>query len=212
MPGPNLIYACPVCGQGVEVGSTSSGNNFRAILYSDCMEVAPFFPYHPNETKCHKCGTIFDFNEETFVNDLANILFSTKNLDEFWKYCNQLEGATFLSVEDYQKKIELKNGCEESNRLKMWHTANGTYGGYDPLSVDSEQYIDNCKKLIEMLKETNNSKRKIILAELYRNIGDFESCVKIISNMEEEYDWLKEPYLENCRCLNKSTFVLRRNG
>lgn len=205
IPGPKLVYACPNCGEKIIVGSIESGNTFGATLFSDGMQRAPMLPQYPDETKCKKCGTIFGFTEKTFVSE-ANALYRSSRMKGENLIIHQ---ATFLQVEDYQTKIELNQGSEERNRFLMWHTANGTYGAYGQRSVDTEQYIDNCKKLIEMIKDTDDSNRKITLAELYRNIGDFESCERIISNLEAEFDWVKEPFLDKCREMNIDTFILR---
>jgi hypothetical protein len=198
MPGRNRVYGCPSCGQKVIVGSLGSGNNIGAILYSDGMQFAPMLPEYPRETKCKECGIIFEFNNRTLLKLLACELSWEPN-------CND---AIFLTVKDYKEKIDLNQGDEKQNRLMMWHTANGTYGGHG-ISTDTDLYIDNCKKLISLLKDSQDAYGKITLAELYRNIGNFESCVKIVSSLNNDMDWLKNSYFEQCAVQNTKTFILR---
>lgn len=198
MPGRNRVYGCPSCGQKVIVGSLGSGNNIGVILYSDGKQFAPMLPEYPRETKCKECGTIFEFDKQTLLKMLACELSWESD-------CN---AATFLTVKDYKEKIDLNQGYEKQNRLMMWHTANGTYGGHG-ISTDTDLYINNCKKLISLLKDVQEDDEKITLAELCRNIGDFRSCADIISSLDNELDWLKEPYLKQCAAKNKQTFILR---
>lgn len=196
--GRKIVYSCSACGRKVKVGSIESGNNCGAILYSDGMQDAPMLPQYPEETKCKQCGKIFDFNEKTLV----KILNSAFSLEP------DCDRATFLEVDDYKKKIELNQGDEKQNRLKMWHTANGTYGSYYR-SENNDLYKENCNRLIHILKGSQDLNDKITMAELHRNIGDFDTCVDIISSLNSELKWLQNAFLKQCDAKNTETFVLR---
>lgn len=199
LPGKNMVYGCPQCGRKVIVGSLQSGNNAGAILYSDGMQDAPMLPQFPCETKCKKCGTIFDFKKQTLVKILNSPLAFEPDCDD----------AAFLTIEDYNTKIESNQGDECQNRLMMWHTANGTYGK-QKRRADTDLYQDNCKRLIDLLIDTQDIDEKIMLAELYRNIGDFDSCVNAISLLDGELEWLKRKFIRQCVAKNPHTCIIKK--
>lgn len=108
----------------------------------------------PSETKCQNCGIFFDLRFPNYVED-RRVLFS-----------EEVVHAETLTIEDYIKKIELHLGYELINRLNMWRYANT-----NSKAIITEQYRENCKRLIEMLEHTKIDREKLILAELYRNTG-----------------------------------------
>ena len=194
MPGPNLVYGCPKCGRKVMNRSIASGNTFGATLFSDGTRVAPMLPEYPREAKCKGCGTFYDFNKENFIRVIE--LFDPTE-------CN-CDYAMFLTIKEYQEKINLNIGDETQNRLKVWQLSNKKLE-----IVDTEAYKENCERLIELLQNAQDVNAKITLAELYRNIGGFQKCSAIINSLSEDYDWLKENFLEQCAAKNTKTFAFK---
>ena len=47
-----------------------------------------------------------------------------------------------------------------------------------------------------------------MIAELYRNLGQFEQCLEIINNLPSNFEWLKDKFNENCDKKNKLVFRL----
>ena len=134
-----IIYECPHCGAGAGVNSIMSGNNLGAKLCSDGVEIAPMLPFYPVETRCQRCKKIFAFKKETYKEDYE---------------------ATFLLAEDYIEKINNNIGDEKYNREMIWHVQNGTYGNSSN-KIDEQLYIENCKKLITLLQNSEDDFTKI---------------------------------------------------
>ena len=195
LPGPNLVYGCPNCGRKVLVKSMTSGNTSGATFYSDGTMDAPMLPKYPKEAKCKSCGTFFDFCKKNFVKKLENWMSNEPDCD--W--------AEFLAVEDYIEKIKLKQGSEIANRLIIWQLANKSSE-----TIETERYRENCGRLIELLKDTNEYDFKVTLAELYRNIGAFDKCSDIINALNSDFNWLKNAFYEQCATKNTKTFTLPR--
>ncbi|NLB60990.1 MAG: hypothetical protein GX802_00960 [Clostridiales bacterium] len=197
LPGKDRIYACPSCGQKVWVRTLMTGNTAGAVLHSDGAIVMPFLPVFPSEVKCKKCGLIFKFCKDLFVKEL--------NLRDPWE--SDWESADLLTPEDYQEKIQL-NQCEEiRNRIYLWHTANGTYGNHEK-STDTALYVENCKRLIDLFSD--NEHQRVFIAELHRNIGEFDTCMEILATLEDNERFPKRLYIEQCEAKNRETFVVKR--
>jgi hypothetical protein len=71
-------------------------------------------------------------------------------------------------------------------------------------------YDLNCKKLIEIL-DKNNHDEKVMIAELFRNLGNFAACDSILETItEEKHNWIKIQLKEECKKNNKDVIELRQ--
>ena len=201
LPGPALFYKCPKCERLTTKGSLLSGNTFGAILYSDGKQIAPMLPESPEIVKCKKCRTFFWLNEENEVN------CDSHDADE----------AEFLSVYDYYEAIDsnVYNNEDELQylRVKLWWTFNDRIRENKDLFLkenDKEIYEQNCLDLINLL-EQNNINYKIMVAELYRNLGKFDECKNILESIKDEkYNWIKGLLETECTKNNNIIIILRQ--
>lgn len=201
--GPDKYYKCPNCGAYLYTHTLLSGNTFGAREYSDGKMVAPMLPEYPNLTKCGGCGTIVmlkllkPFSDETphqpqqqevelsLWGKLKNIVCRTKK--------NRSYECEHLGIADLYKALALFPEDELYIRLKIWRAYNDKCR-YDELFVmcdkfnidhinckflDSKEYQSNCLALLNLLNKDNREER-ILLAELYRNLGNFKECMALI--------------------------------
>jgi hypothetical protein len=207
LPGPIFIYHCPKCDNQIYNESVASGNTFGAVLYSDGKAIKPNYPDYPTLTKCSKCNTIFWLNKsnETGAYNM------NPSLNEKLK---NIEKARFLNVYEYCDAIEsilFNTKMEEKNlRLEIWWCFNDRdRKGEQLFSSEADKLIwnKNALILIELL-DANDINQKISIAELYRNLGNFEKCQEILNCIEtSDFDWLKEAFEKECE--NKNTKVFR---
>jgi hypothetical protein len=47
--------------------------------------------------------------------------------------------------------------------------------------IEQKQWEDNCRQLLKLFDEN-----KIIYAELHRNLGEFDECIKILDDTDAE--------------------------
>ena len=74
-------------------------------------------------------------------------------------------------------------------------------------SDDEEKYRNNILKLLALIVPDDTDK-KFMKAELYRNLGDFESCLQMIETIEAgESDNLKGDFIDACTNKNKNLFI-----
>jgi hypothetical protein len=63
-------------------------------------------------------------------------------------------------------------------------------------------------KLLSLLDPTDLD-QKIMIAELHRTLGDFQACIDIIKDIDEEdLKGLKEKFIMECKRKNRRVFEL----
>jgi len=198
LPGPSHIYQCPNCDNLIKRGSLMSGNTFHSKLYSDGKRVAPMLPEFPDLTKCVKCGTILWLSKMKAIGTLK--LGDKQNTP--WKNADE---AGFLSLDEYF--IALNNGMAKTVedelfiRRKIWWAYNDRVRNGASLfddEGDESRWGENCAELIKLL-DSEDTNQRIMIAELRRNLGDFEACLAIIEQIEDDaLTWLKDIFIAEC--------------
>lgn len=208
LQGPNYIYQCPKCDNLLSKGSLDSGNTFGTKMYSDGNRISPMLSEFPNLTKCSKCNTIFWLSK---MKELGSYELG-KNINEQWRAA---EEAKFLTVYEYFTALETLISITKDDELFirrriLWHFNDKTRIG-EPLfssKTDENLWLDNIKTLLDLL-DINDINEKILLAELNRNLGNFERCVGILDSIEmTNLVWLKKAYKNECDIKNTKVFQL----
>ena len=211
LPGPDEIYKCPKCSNLLKRGSLMSGNTFGATLYSDGKQVAPMLPEFPNLTKCKKCDTILWLNE---IKEIGTCEAWSEKTKPKWKNADY---ADFLSITDLFRALELdvvKNdkGKELSVRHRIWWAFNDRIrSGRKEMYVQEIEEVlwkQNCLRLIELL-DTKDVNQRIMIAELYRNLGKFDECMELINSLDNNLDWIVEKFKAECDNKNKLLIQIR---
>jgi hypothetical protein len=209
LPGPNYVYKCPNCGNLLTTGSLMSGNTFDAKIFSDGKRIAPMLPEFPNLTKCKKCDTFFWLSK---LKEIGTYKRGDKKSSD-WEMADK---ADFLDIEDYFKALNdnfAENRQEELFiRIRIWWAYNDRKRDGRNQFIDENDEIkwrENCNKLISLFDQSDLN-QKIMVAEIHRNLGDFENCITIIQSVDNEnLNWLKEKFINECKRKNK--WVLELN-
>jgi len=202
-PGPNYVYKCPNCGNLLTKESIISGNTFGAKIFSDGKRIAPMLPEFPDLTKCKKCNTIFWLSK---LKEIGTYNWGD-NVNSEWENAEEVE---FLEIEDYFNAINkgiAENKDEEFYiRQRIWWAYNDRIRkGQEIFNDKSDElrWIKNVKKLKELLDHSDIN-QKIMIAEINRNLGDFDNCIGVIQSIDnDELNWLKEKFLHECKRKNK---------
>lgn len=208
--GPNLIYQCPHCGNYLQKGSLQSGNTFGAKLYSDGKQMAPMLVRFPDIVQCNQCAHYL------WLSKLEQVGIVERNQEASAEWANAYP-VDFLKRDAYFKVLE--SGIVENEedelfvRTQLWHSYNDKLRirKRDLLFKDEQEEMkwrENCIRLIALL-DSSDVNDTIMIAELYRNLGDFDRCMEIINRIEnDELDWLKEKFSEACEAKNRWVFEL----
>ena len=174
LPGPNYVYKCPNCGNLLTKGSLMSGNTFGAKIFSDGKRIAPMLPVYPKITKCKKCNTIFWLSKSK---EIGTFEWGDNNNSQ-WQNADKAE---FLEIDDYYNAINkgiAENSKEELFiRQRIWWAYNDKIRkGQKIFNDESDElrWIDNVRKL-KILLDQSDINQKIMIAEINRNLGDFEN-------------------------------------
>ena len=210
IPGDDYIYKCPKCSNFLKRGSNVSGNTFGATFYSDGKMIAPMLPEFPDLTKCTKCDTILWLSD---MKEVATCDVWDEKCKPKWKNADRVE---FLDVNDLLRFLELdsmKNDEEKEKmiRFQIWWAFN------DRIRADKEIFVQetdealweqNIRRLMELF-DTEDVSQKIMTAELHRNLGEFDECMKLINSLDSEFDWIIEKVKIECENKNKLLIELR---
>ena len=207
--GPNYIYKCPNCGNLLKKRSLSSGNTLGAEVFSDGKRIAPMLREFPNLTKCKKCGSFF------WLSKLQEIGTYEWGQDEnpLWENADEAE---FLRIDEYFAAINTgiaENDKEELEiRQRIWWSFNDRLRDNRKIFIDEGDELNwrmNINELMKLIDQTDNNKI-IVLAELNRNLGNFEKCISLIQSIDnEKYIWIKEKFLAECE--QKHKYVIKLN-
>lgn len=187
-----------------------TANTFGAKLYSDGKSIAPMFPDVPEITKCSICEGIFWLKNQKEIGE--------RNLWDEESEWKDVKGAEFLTIYEYQSALD--NKIYESKddeiylRQRIWWGFNDRVRFDEPIftsETDEKLWLDNIKKLLELL-DINELEEKIMIAELYRNIGEFQKCIEIVTVLENtELDWIREALVSECLEKNRSVVQLNQS-
>ena len=196
---PDSIYKCPNCGSLFKRGSLISGNTFGAKLYSDGKTDAPMLPEFPVLTICRKCNTLLDIRA---LKEIEKAEIHSQHIE--YKY---IPNANFLEMNDLYRALEKFPEYELDIRLDIWWKWNRS------TILEEKQYEDNCRALLKLL-DPKDENQKIMMAELWRNLGEFNKCMELINSLpvhnnrngNSNWNELKWIFERECKRENKHIF------
>ena len=210
LPGPIIIYQCPKCDNLLYRESLMSGNTFGAKSYSDGKRIAPMLPSFPNLTICSKCNTVFWIKDAIEVGSYE--WENDEGINENWKNAQKVR---FLTIEEYSETLHtlIPSTLEDLIYISQeiwWGFNDRIRNGEELFSSDSDKelWTENVNSLLELL-DLNNVNQKIMIAELYRNMGRFEKCMEVLGSIEiPQLSWLKTKFEKECNDKNTKVFLL----
>ena len=195
-----LAYMCPACGNYYFESAVCSYSNFGAVCFSDGSYIGGYKPCWL--TKCPRCKQyiakrhLFKLPKPVMLREMLRTGkgYSLSNTGEQYGYFDHLYSEE-KGVELWEDVIKQglyfpvlvreweKRECDQLMYISLWRSYN-----HDEKREKGAAYTEVCKKLIELL-HGKNDEEKILLAELYRNIGEFEESQKYLDgvNNTERY-------------------------
>jgi hypothetical protein len=232
---PALLYNCPLCGNVISNQSILSGNSRGTIAYSDGRNLSPNMWQFPLLSKCRKCDTIFWLYGGK--HDSKDFDYFDDNVDKNIKDEIKVDVAKFLTLKEYFKALDQKlyTTYEEelyirqriwwgfNNRLrnviswrhfhlKIWwgfHIIIKPIAKLFTSQKNKKLWKDNAVKLLSLLNP-ENIHQKIMIAEIQRNLGNFEKCLKTVESInDEEFSFIKISFVRKCALKNRDVFELK---
>jgi hypothetical protein len=189
--------------------SVISGNTYGSKIFSDGKRIAPMLPDFPELTKCKQCNTIFWLSK---MKEIGTYEWGD-NKNPKWQ---NTDDAEFLTIDDYFQALEAgmaEDKNEESYiRQQIWWTYNDRVRNGENMCKNEEDELrwrENVSILLSLL-DLDDLTQKIMMAEINRNLGNFENCMNIVESIDnDELNWLKEFFFTECK--RKNTLVVALN-
>jgi len=205
--GDPIIYICPTCDKQMAMLTYRSYTVHHSEVYSDGYNTGkPNFT--PDLAKCPYCDTLF-FRHNAKETKVAN----RKKIEDI----KRPERSDLLKA----TKENITKTWQEKKQLyeDLWRIFNhGTRKGAG-VFTDHELTIwkDICSELLLLSKKALKNKSEkstdhdnllIQVAELHRNLSEFGKCLKLLDKLSNDWDWLKEQFVRECKTKNPFTFEL----
>lgn len=221
LPGPEYIYKCPKCGNLLKNESVMSGNTFGAKFYSDGKAISPMLPENIILTSCKKCDAMFWLSQ---LKELGFIGWDTSE-NPGWENADELK---LLTITEYLNALKIGIAKDKKSEIfireQIWWLYNDRIRNDQKIFKDENDeliYIENINRLKQLVKPSiiisiikaifnrNVNKQKLTLAELNRNLGNFEDCMKILKSVDDKVlNVYRDKIMHECSKNNKYVFEI----
>lgn len=186
-PGPNLLVTCPQCKAEKSLMTIVSGNSLGALLWSDSYQYAPMAPSLSPVQKCLDCRSYFMLSEAPYRYSENQ---SDYSLDTGFLPYKEIKAALLELV-----KTDLSKEEEIQLRLEYLHRFNDAFRDSEKVNLPPQLIMDkereeedfglhhiNLERLISLIE--GQPHHNLLLAELYRENGDFDKAVSELKDFE----------------------------
>jgi hypothetical protein len=186
-----------------------SGNTIGAKIYSDSKRIAPMLPEFPAITKCNKCQKIFWVSEAKKIGSYEfNVPFDHKEWED-------VQRVSFLSYLEYYSVLNTNLIRSKSDEIFirtriLWEYNDSYRKGRTTHESEEGKMIkkENIEVLLALLDKTNEN-QKLFMAELYRNIGQFEESLALLNTINnEKLNRIKARMIDECKKQNTLVFLV----
>lgn len=201
LPGPCRIVKCPYCGKKKELMSLRTGNNLVTELWSDGKLINPMLPSISFVQKCPQCKKFYlpDRLDAIYAKDGRWTM--ERGLLDFYELQKALNALaeTITTDEQYTIRMMLLHAYNDNEQLAL---KNG----------NELFFRENIHWLLEHWKQ--NEDNLWLKAELYRELGDFDTAEEILTSysLEGNLEYIRQRILEMVQSKNSKVFrITSRN-
>lgn len=170
------IYKCPHCGALKTICAINSGNSIGIVQWSDLKTLYPMMLKASLVQCCPSCEKYFLRSKDTYYG-AANSYACRAS----WGH------LSYPSLREAFEQLSFNNEEEiKAVRIMLMHAHNDLYGGCDGTmsrdSASTEQldfFSDNAHAIIKLCNQDNPQER-LLMAELYREMGQFSNATDIL--------------------------------
>ncbi|MDE7414489.1 MAG: hypothetical protein K2N05_11990 [Muribaculaceae bacterium] len=212
IPGPPIILECPECGVGKELMSIVSGNTFGASQWSDLYMEAPMLPQLSPVQKCYECGSYFFISQAKSQYDNEKGISDTSDTGRL-SFPEMKEALCLLEKDSLSKEDEMAIRFEflhRYNDLFRFEQRELGQSIHSRSEEDQKLHKENLKGIIALLDPSNDDDL-ILIAELYRESGDFDKAISILNNYRpsnERQETFLRKLIEKVREKDEKVFLI----
>lgn len=197
--GHPLIVICPACGQEHRQTNLLSGNTFGGMFWSDGSSFSPMMPDVPYFSVCSSCRHFFCVKRCEQFESTDESVYELPSL----QHPDRKDLSDALTRRLFEGKDE-----EIYLRTRLWWSMNNINGQEieNQGNSDDKAYLENARALLNLLT-TNNQYELLTMAELHRNLREFDTCLSLLSLIDEKrLEERKHQIEEACRKHSSNTF------
>ena len=197
--GEPVYRACDSCGRPIEIVPLLSGNTLGGTLWSDGYMDTPQLPEQPLLARCRGC------NQIVCLADLASVELQDRPSGD------SEHGYLVLGVEDFRELLTALDDVSQEYqayvRIKFWHLSNDRRRHDKPDLPLAAEERGNLLSLLELLG--NDDASRLMKAEIYRELGEFELSAAILTEpFSERLDALVMKLAQLVAAQNKQLAVV----
>ncbi len=193
LPGPVIVNECPKCHGLVLRRTLASGNTIGAKRWTDGEFRARMLPTTPSLVRCGHCKQVTWKDEfkkiDSYESYLGFLVFSEDENDKQRmqeaevkqdKYDNlsYFEEPSPEELVEYISRSTLSDDKELYTRTRIWRKWNDARRDDDSFKPLHEAERLNLSRIVKLIEAT--SENTLILAEAYRELGDFRRAKNIL--------------------------------
>lgn len=216
----STILTCPHCGKYVRTLEILSYHVFETVLFSDGKaDTTPILPNVSRILICPECNEVFWKDDAEQVADSNNEMDKLKSVsvpgDLFAvRNSEDLLGQARYYFNLIKENFANNNERETYLRILLWHELNDIVRYNIPvkLTVLEERELILRENLLNLIKtfDPTYEEEKLLLAEMYRELGEFEFSQKILEAIrEQDFFDKKNELLKACNRKNIRVFKLK---
>lgn len=186
IPGEYQVVACPHCQGLAKYMTLTSGNTIGARLWSDGKEEAPMLPRPPAVVRCRHCAECYWLADAEKVGSLDPWNDEERPANPVWDAAQEVEAPTEEEYYRALRKNLAKDRQQERNlRVLAWWRRNDAFrddseaGAMAPMPSPCRE---NLEALAGLLQEDDENDC-IMRAEVFRELGEFDSARQILSRL-----------------------------
>ncbi|MGY6521306.1 MAG: hypothetical protein ACXIUD_06225 [Mongoliitalea sp.] len=189
--GDTNVYFCPHCSGAVLQERVTSANGIGARYYSDGLVKGPYLPRIVLVTRCGHCSQIFWLDEILLLDKIEDE--PTDQLAINKSVFFRLHGTYAFHLDKEGLMEALHEKCFRTPQEEVYLRQRLLWLLNEPL-LSSENFPneehqltwkENCMVLIQLLKPVSEHEF-LLLAELYRNIQDFDACMDTLDRVTDK--------------------------
>ena len=186
------IVACPRCASVYKNHIIGSYNTFGAIPYSD-GHTEGILPNFISVIKCHNttCNFFFQLNDAKVLGEILKD-DTKESFPDNWVTATTLYNYRIERAE-LEEALETEFSSNRSNEilvrtllLRRFNDAFREDRTWQLSENDKIKFENNLDRLIELNKTEKSDTAQLFLAELYRERGDFASCIELLKKIKNK--------------------------
>ena len=202
------LYKCPHCG-ALKFLRLAYGYDFDSVVrWSDTKKYYPQIQKPSYVQRCPACKKYYFKDDET--------LYKT----DIHCTCDVAWGRlTYQSLRDAFEQLSPKGKDEKQIRMMLLHAHNDLYGGCEEAkpraeaSIEEQQFFEENVQALILMANINDPYDRLLMAELYREMGQFEEAIRILRepfdyNLYLNLDAIRKQILKQAEKHSTNVFIV----